>query len=77
MDGGPLATILSSRRNAHLHVHKVRALALLLVDHHATALVHAVVDAARGVLRGRDVDQEDRLLQRRAGRQVAREDLPR
>merc|ERR1719463_783599 len=55
-------------RQVRPHLHQVRARTLLLVEDDSAALVHAVVDSALGIDGRGDVDEEDRLLQRRASR---------
>merc|ERR1719440_1944808 len=56
------------------HLHQVRARTLLLLENDSAALVHAVVDAPLGIDGRSDVDEEDRLLQRRGGGHLAGED---
>mmetsp|Transcript_53365 Transcript_53365/g.149093 ORF Transcript_53365/g.149093 Transcript_53365/m.149093 type:complete len:222 (+) Transcript_53365:459-1124(+) len=50
-----------------------RAFAGVLLEHAATAQVHAVVHAAHGLLGARDLHEEDGLLQRRLAEHLGRE----
>merc|ERR1740138_280453 len=61
-------------RQVRAHLHQVRTRTLLLVEDDSAALVHAVVDPALGIGGRGDVDEEDRLLQRRGGGHFAGED---
>mmetsp|Transcript_43207 Transcript_43207/g.134379 ORF Transcript_43207/g.134379 Transcript_43207/m.134379 type:complete len:399 (+) Transcript_43207:212-1408(+) len=82
-EGGDEAEGLGHRQ-VRLDLHEGRALAWVLLKHAAAPQVHARVDAAHGLLRAGDLDQEDGLLQRRLARHLrceaaaarGRHDLP-
>merc|ERR1712039_470890 len=59
-----------------LHLDEGRALTRVLLKHAAAPQVHARVDTAHGLLRARDIDQEDRLLERWLGRHLRRKAAP-
>merc|ERR1719506_640208 len=61
-------------RQMRPHLHQVRTRTLLLMEDDSAALVHAVVDPALGIDGRGNVDEEDRLLQRRGGGHLASED---
>merc|ERR1719238_719635 len=61
-------------RQVRPYLHQIRTRTLLLLEDNSAALVHAVVDPALSIRGRSDVDEEDRLLQRRGCGHLAGED---